>query len=121
MNMSVDNFLDGQVEQPKVDNKAVDNFLDGKVEKKEEAIKPRIEESEKWYQAPMEVGAGFNDKLLNTLDLPNDLFNWSAEKLGIDVKIPSTRQLGSDLRIGYPEGEEPDTGSYTAGKVSHRT
>lgn len=118
----MDDFLDGKVQpeakKPIADDSAIDSFLDGKEVKNEPAVKPRASSNTNIYKAPIEYAAGFNDELLNTLDLPNDAFNWAAEKLGVNFRIPSTRDLGSDLRIGYKEGEEPDTGAYKSGEFT---
>lgn len=109
------NFLEGNKEEPEFSESAASDFLD---KKESEKVIDKPDPSPSVFESAMQWGAGFNDNLLNTLDIPNDVFNWAASKLGSDYRIPSTRDLGSQLMIGYREGEEPDTGSYRSGKFT---
>lgn len=68
-------------------------------------------------QGAFDVAQGFNDAFLNLLDVPNDLFDWTAEKLDSDLRVGSIRNLSaSTIGVGTREGEERKTGSYRAGK-----
>jgi len=90
----------------------IEAFLDDKPVQKDTPVK----EKDEWTKPISDIGAGATDSFLNLLDIPNSVYNWGAEKLGLDYRFPSTRDLGSELGIGYKEGEEPDTGSYEAGE-----
>ena len=107
-------FLRGKSEDS-FDESAARAFLNKEPEKESEPPVPKHTSS---VESLIQWGAGFNDNLLNTLDIPNQAFNWAAEKLGVDYRVPSTRDLGEELRIGYSREEEPDTGSYRSGKFT---
>ena len=77
---------------------------------------PRNVTDKPFLRSVTEMSAGFNDEVLDMINIPNDVFNWAAEKLGSERRIPSLRDtVGAPAGIGYKEGEEPDTGSYRAG------
>jgi len=100
-----------------VDEKAGDDEIGSFLETQE--VAPEEEGiPDAWYKPGLDIGAGATDQFLNLLDIPNDVYNWAAEKLGSEYRIPSTRDLGAKLRMGYAEGEEPDTGSYRAGEYT---
>ena len=69
-------------------------------------------------QKTFELGSGATDYLLDLLNLPNDVFNYAAEKLGSNTRVASLRDLGADWGMANREGEEPDTGTYRAGKFT---
>ncbi len=115
----ISNWLDKEdtvIENPSVaSDDEIASFLDDKTADVE---KPVVTEDDSLSKIVSDFGAGATDQFLNLLDIPNSVYNWSAEKLGSDSRFPSTRDLGKELGIGYAEGEEPDTGSYRAGEYT---
>ncbi len=94
----------------------ISSFLDDKTKETTRPVTSVTDNSIE--KAVSDFGAGATDQFLNLLDIPNSVYNWSAEKLGSDSRFPSTRDLGAELGIGYAEGDEPDTGSYRAGEYT---
>ena len=112
----ISSWLDAEP-PPIVEEDDNDDELGAFLETKDEPLKEEAVPDE-WYKPAIDIGAGATDAFLNLLDVPNDIYNWAAEKLGSEYRIPSTRDLGAQLKMGYAEGDEPDTGSYRAGEYT---
>lgn len=96
------------------------NWLEKKDEQSEVARSPELEK----HVDQEEVGrftqytAGMTDTILDTIDIPNHLYNWASEKLGSDSRVPTVGDMAANVGMGYKEGEEPDTASYKAGQYT---
>jgi hypothetical protein len=105
-------------ESPLVNEADIESYLDKPAE---QVTEKEQETHDNWYTPVVQTAAGFNDEVLDLLDLfviPDEAFNWAADKMGVDFRIPGAREIGADLDIGYAEGDEPDTGSYKAGQYT---
>lgn len=107
-------FLAGEP-RAQADEKKVEAFIESKPNEKpkEQVITPSS-------NPVMDYAQGLNNTFLDTLDLPADVFNFAAEKMGASYRMQENayRELGSSGGVGTPVGEEPDTAGYSAGKLT---
>ena len=102
-------FLDAKEPAKPVSGVVSDEDIGSFLDKPAEIIEKKAKTTDEWYKPAIDIGAGATDSFLNLLDIPNSAYNWSAEKLGLDYRFPSTRDLGAELGIGYSEAAEHDT------------
>lgn len=108
------------------DTASMESFLSGDTQlqpaPEPDKQQARQQVDEPWFKPALDYSTAINNEFLDLVGLPADLYNWGAEKLGVDSRVGDSsqlREMGKAIGMGTDTpGEEPDTGSYRAGQYT---